>query len=196
MRTYLLIFVVSAGVTFLATPIVRRLSLRLGWIDRPSDRKVHPHPTPTAGGLAIYLGVCAGLLAGRWMPFLSELYETSSELDAAMIAATAAVALGVVDDTKGVSAPEKLAGQVLVAGLLVLFGVQLLYVFFPGPGVIALAPDVAVPITVLWVVALMNAVNLIDGLDGLAAGMVAIAAIAFFAYFWTPGGDRSRASPP
>lgn len=189
MRTYLLIFAVSAGVTFLGTPIVRRLSLRLGWIDRPSDRKVHPYPTPTAGGLAIYLGVCAGLLAGRWMPFLSELYETSSELDAALIAATAAVALGVVDDVRGVSAPEKLAGQVLVAGLLVLFGVQLLYVFFPGPGVIALPPDVAVPITVLWVVALMNAVNLIDGLDGLAAGMVAIAAIAFFAYFWTPGGE-------
>ncbi len=189
MSSYLYIFLASAGMTFLATPLVRRLSLRLGWIDRPSDRKVHPHPTPTAGGLAIYVGVCSGLLVGRWVPGLSALYETTSELDAALIAATAAVVLGVVDDTRGVSVPGKLAGQVLVAGLLVLFGVQLLYVYLPGPGVFALEPDVAVLLTVLWVVALMNAVNLIDGLDGLAAGMVAIAAMAFFAYFQTPGGD-------
>ena len=189
MRPYLLVFAASAGVTFLATPLVRRLSLRLGWIDHPSDRKVHPKPTPTVGGLAIYLGVAAGLLVGRAVPFVSGLYQTSSELDAAFVAATAVVVLGIVDDTRGVSAIGKLAGQVLVAGLLVLLGVQLLYFYFPGQGVLSLSPDLAVPLTVLWVVALMNAVNLIDGLDGLAAGMVAIAAVAFFAYFRTPGGE-------
>jgi UDP-GlcNAc:undecaprenyl-phosphate/decaprenyl-phosphate GlcNAc-1-phosphate transferase len=52
-RPYIFVFVVSAVVTFVTTPLVRRLSLRLGWIDQPSDRKVHPVPTPTAGGLAI-----------------------------------------------------------------------------------------------------------------------------------------------
>jgi UDP-GlcNAc:undecaprenyl-phosphate/decaprenyl-phosphate GlcNAc-1-phosphate transferase len=100
--------------------------------------------------------------------------------------------LGMVDDTRGVSAIGKLAGQVLAAGIVVLLGVQLLYFYFPGQGVISLSPDLAVPLTVLWIVALMNAVNLVDGLDGLAAGMVAIAAIAFFAYFRTPdGGDQA-----
>jgi UDP-GlcNAc:undecaprenyl-phosphate GlcNAc-1-phosphate transferase len=189
-RPYLLVFLVSAGVTFAVTPLVRRLSQRLGWIDRPSDRKVHPNPTPTAGGIAMYIGVGAGLLAARLIPFLSGLHETSSELDAAFVAATVVVVLGVVDDTRGVTALGKLAGQVLAAGLVVLLGVQLLYFYFPGQGVVSPPPDVAVPLTVLWIVALMNAVNLVDGLDGLAAGMVAIAAIAFFAYFRTPDGTE------
>ena len=195
MHPYLLVFAASAGVTFLATPVVRRLSNRLGWIDHPSDRKVHPTATPTAGGIAIYLGVVVGLLVGRVVPFLSDLYETSSELDAAIVASTAVVVLGIVDDARGVSAIGKLAGQVLVAGLVVLLGVQLLYFYFPGQGVLSLSTDLAVPLTVLWIVALMNAVNLVDGLDGLAAGMVAIAASAFFAYMVrTPGGGEAEAS--
>lgn len=195
MRPYLLVFATSAAVTFLATPMVRRLSDRLGWIDRPSDRKVHPKPTPTAGGIAMYLGVLVGLLVARVVPSLAGLHETSSELDAAIWASTVVVVLGIVDDTKGVSAIGKLAAQVLVAGLVVLMGVQLLYFYFPGQGVLSLSPDLAVPLTVLWIVALMNAVNLVDGLDGLAAGMVAIAAAAFFAYMVrTPGGGEIEAS--
>ncbi len=183
-------FAASAGVTFRATPLVRLLSLRLGWIDQPSDRKVHPKPTPTVGGLAIYVGVLAGLVATRFVPFLKNLYDTSSDLDAAAIAGTLIVVLGVVDDTKGVSALGKLTGQVLVAGVVVLLGVQLLYFYFPGQGVLSLSSDLAVPLTILWLVAMVNAVNLIDGLDGLAAGMVAIAAAAFFAYMVrSPGGD-------
>lgn len=74
MRPYLTVFATAFGVTFAATPLIRRLSLRLGWIDRPSDRKVHPAPTPTAGGLAMYLGVAAGLLVARFVPFLAGLY--------------------------------------------------------------------------------------------------------------------------
>ena len=144
----------------------------------------------------MYLGVAAGLLAARVIPFLSGLHQTSSELDAAFVAATIVVVLGLVDDTRGVSAIGKLAGQVLAAGVVVLLGVQLLYFYFPGQGVLSLSPDLAVPLTVLWIVALMNAVNLVDGLDGLAAGMVAIAAIAFFAYFRTPDGGDRPAWPP
>jgi len=187
---YLLVFGVSAGVTFAATPLVRRVSLALGWIDRPSDRKIHPRPTPTAGGIAIYLGMAAGLVATRFVPFLQDLYETSSDLDAAAIATTLILVLGVLDDTRGVSALGKLTGQVLVASVVVLLGVQLLYFYFPGSGVVSNSPDLAVPLTILWIVAMVNAVNLIDGLDGLAAGIVAIAAASFFAYMVrSPGGD-------
>ncbi len=189
-RSYLLVFVVSAGVTFAATPLVRRVSLLLGWIDHPSDRKIHPRPTPTAGGLAIYLGIAAGLVVTRFVPFLDDLYQTSSDLDAAAIAGTLIVTLGVIDDTKGVTALGKLTGQVLVAGVVVLLGVQLLYFYFPGQGVLSNPPDLAVPLTIVWVLAMVNAVNLIDGLDGLAAGIVAIAGAAFFAYMVrSPGGD-------
>ena len=191
MGSYLLVFAVTAIVTFAITPLVRSLSLRVGWIDRPSDRKVHPKPTPTAGGIAIWIGLFAGLIAARFVPFLRDLFDTGSDLDAVAIAGTAIVVLGVVDDTRGVSAIGKLAGQVLVAGMLVLLGVQFIWFYFPGQGVLSLSPDVAVPLTIIWVVVMVNAVNLIDGLDGLAAGIVAIAAIAFFAYIvWTPPPDR------
>ena len=186
MRHYLLVFLVTAGVTFVVTPLVRGLSLRLGWIDRPSDRKVHPKPTPTVGGAAIFLGVLAGLGLSRFLSFFDGLYATTSDLNAAVIAATMIFVVGVVDDTRGVSALGKLTAQIVVAGVLVLLGVQLLYFYFPGQGILWLSPDLAVPITVLWIVLTMNAVNLVDGLDGLAAGIVVIAAGAFFAYMVRP----------
>lgn len=182
MIPYLVVFGVSAGVTFAATPLVRRLSLRFGWIDHPSDRKVHPKPTPTLGGLAIFLGIVVALIVARVLPALAGLYETTSELDAAVLAMVVIVVVGVIDDVRGLSALGKLAGQVLAAGLLVLAGVQLLYFYFPGQGVLSLSPDLAVPLTVLWIAGMVNAVNLIDGLDGLAAGMVAIGAGSFFLY--------------
>jgi UDP-GlcNAc:undecaprenyl-phosphate GlcNAc-1-phosphate transferase len=193
--SYLVVFAASAGVTLLATPVVRWISLRLGWIDHPSDRKVHPHPTPTAGGLAIYFGVVAGLAVARFLPFLEGLFETSSDLDAAAIGGTLILVLGIVDDTKGVTALTKFTGQVLVASVLVLLGVQLVFFYFPGQGVLSVSPDMAVPLTILWVVLIVNAVNLIDGLDGLAAGMIAIAAMAFFAYMVRPDpGEGVQAS--
>jgi UDP-GlcNAc:undecaprenyl-phosphate GlcNAc-1-phosphate transferase len=191
MLPYLAAFVASAGVTFLVTPLVRRLSLRFGWIDHPSDRKVHPKPTPTAGGLALFAGVAAGLLLARGIPTFSDLFGTTSELQGALIAAVVIVLVGLLDDTRGLSPLGKLAGQVLAAGLLVLSGVQLLYFYIPTQGVLSLSPDLAVPLTVVWIAGMVNAVNLIDGLDGLAAGMVAIGAGAFFVYmaFGPSAGD-------
>jgi UDP-GlcNAc:undecaprenyl-phosphate GlcNAc-1-phosphate transferase len=194
---YLLVFGVAASVTFAATPGVRWFALRLGWIDRPSDRKVHPTPTPTAGGLAIFAGVAVALAVARAIPALRGIHETSSDQDAAMVAALVIVAVGLLDDVRGVSPLGKLAGQVLAAGVLVLLGVQLLYFYVPGAGTFVLTPDLAVELTVLWVLAMINSVNLIDGLDGLAAGMVAIAAGAFFVYMeQTPGigGQASTAA--
>jgi UDP-GlcNAc:undecaprenyl-phosphate/decaprenyl-phosphate GlcNAc-1-phosphate transferase len=194
---YLLVFGISAVVTFATTPVVRWVSLRLGWIDRPSDRKVHPKPTPTVGGLGILAGVAAAIAASRLVPGLRGIHEASSDQDAALAAALVVVAVGMLDDVKGLTPLGKLAGQVLAAGVLVLLGVQLLYFYFPGQGTLVLSPDMSVPITVLWIVGMINAVNLIDGLDGLAAGMVAIAAIAFFVYMeQTPGigGQASTAA--
>jgi UDP-GlcNAc:undecaprenyl-phosphate/decaprenyl-phosphate GlcNAc-1-phosphate transferase len=98
------------------------------------------------------------------------------------LAGTVILALGIYDDTRGLAAPAKIAGQVLAGGVLILSGVQLVYFWFPGLGVLSLSPDLAVPLTLLWVLAMVNAVNLIDGLDGLAGGVVAIAAGAFFVY--------------
>ena len=184
MIAYIWVFLACAGTTFIVTPIVRRLAIRYGAIDRPSDRKVHPKATPTMGGIAMFAGFLVGLGVSRVLPFFSEMNHNSAEPLAAFVTCTAMVGLGVIDDKRGVSALAKLTAQVFIGGLLVLLGVQVLYFWFgPGPGsIVSVGSDTAVPLTILWLALVVNAVNLVDGLDGLAAGMVAIAAAAFFVY--------------
>ncbi|MBA2752318.1 MAG: undecaprenyl/decaprenyl-phosphate alpha-N-acetylglucosaminyl 1-phosphate transferase, partial [Actinobacteria bacterium] len=98
------------------------------------------------------------------------------------LAALVIVAVGLLDDIREVSAPAKMAGQVLAGSVLALAGVTMFYFRVPFADFFVLSPDLGFLVTVLWVVALANAVNLIDGLDGLATGVVAIAAGAFFVY--------------
>lgn len=198
MVAYLIVFVACAATTFLATPVVRRVVVRFGAIDEPSDRKVHPVATPTMGGLAMYLGVVVGLAVSFMLPFFSAVHAASPEPFAVLVTCTLMVALGAVDDLRGVMALTKFTGQVFVAGILILMGVQLIYVWLPALGIVSLlGSDLGVLLTILWVVAFVNAVNLVDGLDGLAAGMVAIAAGAFFVYMVrSPSlfGDASEAA--
>lgn len=195
MLPYLGVLLATALTTFAATPVVRWLANRFGAIDRPSDRKVHPKPTPTLGGVAIWLGILAGLWAASAIPSFRGVFALSSEPLGVAIAGTVIVALGAFDDLRGIAAPAKVAGQVLAGGILILFGVQLVYFWFPGLGVLSLSPDLAVPLTLLWVLAMVNALNLIDGLDGLAAGVAAIAAGAFFVYAFQAA-DSSFAVTP
>ena len=198
MVAYLIVFVACAATTFLATPVVRRVVVRFGAIDEPSDRKVHPVATPTMGGLAMYLGVVVGLAVSFMLPFFSAVHAASPEPFAVLVTCTLMVALGAVDDLRGIMALTKFTGQVFVAGILILMGVQLIYVWLPALGIVSLlGSDLGVLLSILWVVAFVNAVNLVDGLDGLAAGMVAIAAGAFFVYMVrSPSlfGDASEAA--
>lgn len=181
-NAYLIVFLAAVATTFLATPLVRRFVVRIGAIDQPSDRKVHPAPTPTMGGLAMFAGFVVAFGCSRLLPFFSEMNAKSSEPFAALVTCTLMVGLGIVDDKRGTSALAKLTAQIFIGGVLVLLGVQVSYFYLPGAGIVNVSSDLAVPLTIVWVVAVCNAVNLIDGLDGLAAGMVGIAATAFFAY--------------
>jgi UDP-GlcNAc:undecaprenyl-phosphate GlcNAc-1-phosphate transferase len=178
---YLVVFGASTLTSFLATPLVRRLALRIGAIYQPNDRTVHAVPTPTIGGLALFAGLLAGLGVSRTLPFFDQMNAGSAEPLGALVACTAILGLGLVDDVRRISSLTKLTGQIFCAGLLVVAGVQLQYFVVPG-SIVVLGADLAVPLTVLWVVAIVNAVNLVDGLDGLAAGMVAIATGTFFVY--------------
>lgn len=182
MSPYLVVFLVSAGTVLVITPLVRRLAASFGAIDRPSDRKVHPKPTPTLGGLGLLAGVLVAMAVAYLIPEFRRLYRQSFELQGVALGALVITGVGLVDDIRALSAPAKAAGQVLAAGLLILTGVELLFFWFPSQGVISLGSDVAVPLTVVWVLIMVNATNLIDGLDGLAAGIVAIAAGAFFVW--------------
>ncbi len=187
---------VAAGVVASLTPLTRWLSFRVGAVDHPGPRRVHHRPTARLGGLAILLGVLAALAVASQLDSFSQVFSATSEPLAVGLAAVAVVAVGVIDDVFGLRAPAKLAGQVMAAGVLVLFGVVLRFVYIPGdPGtIVALTPELAGLVTIGAIVVMINAVNLTDGLDGLAAGMVAIAAAALL--WWTAVAETTRLDIP
>jgi len=183
-REYALVLSVVAGVTYLLTPIARRVATAVGALAKVRDRDVHTIPTPYGGGIAMYLGVAAGLLVASRLPALQTVFQETRQAQAVLLAGGLICVVGAIDDRWGLDALTKLAGQTLAAGVMVLQGVQLLYL--PDPrqshNFFSLSPDIGVPLTVLLVVLTINAINFVDGLDGLAAGVVGIAALAFFVY--------------
>jgi len=181
MWRYGVVFVVAAAVTFALTPAVWRLSTRWGAVVKPDERRVHEHPTPTLGGIAMLIALLAAMGVARILPGFGPVFESSEPFGLAF-AAIVILAIGMLDDLREVSAPAKVAGQVFAASILGLAGVVMFYFRVPFADFYVLSPDLGFMVTVIWVVAMANAVNLIDGLDGLAAGVVAIAAGAFFVY--------------
>jgi UDP-GlcNAc:undecaprenyl-phosphate/decaprenyl-phosphate GlcNAc-1-phosphate transferase len=188
MREYVVVLLTAGLVTYLATPVVRLAAVRLRMMAAPRERDVHVIPTPRGGGVAMYLGVAAAVLVATRLPALQRTFD-DSQTAAVLVAGGLICALGVLDDKFGLDALTKLTGQIAAAGVMVLLGVQLLYVFLPVAdiGTLSLGPDIGVPLTLLLTVLTVNALNFIDGLDGLAAGVSAIAALAFFAYSYNLG---------
>jgi len=159
-------------VTFLGTPLIKRLALRIKAVDKPDPRKIHNRTMPRLGGLAICLGLWAAMLLTQ---------DLSREIIGILLGGLVIVALGIVDDIKGVSPRFKLAGQVLAAVVAMAFGVRVEFLTNPIEGVISLEVlgfgFLSYLLTVFWIIGVTNAINLIDGLDGLAAGVSAIAAV-------------------
>jgi len=182
---YFLTLLMTAAVTYLLTPLVRRLAIRVGAVPAARDRDVHAEPIPRMGGLAMYLGVAAGLLAATELVPFGGVSGMPGLVNGFLLAGGLIVVIGVIDDRWGVNAIGKLAGQVAAAGVLVANGVQLTSFPLPKNNVFGLTPHEGVALTILLVVATINAVNFIDGLDGLATGIVFIAAISFFIYYYS-----------
>lgn len=192
MGMYFIAFAVALVGALLLTPPVRRIALRLNAVDVPEDRKVHENPTPSLGGIAIYISIMAGI--GVYLLFGD--LDMSTDLLGIIIGATIIVIFGALDDVHTHSPLLKLSGQILAAGSLVIMGVQIQNIKIPGLPIIALSPELSVVISVIWVVAFINIINLIDGLDGLAAGITCIAAAAMFYYATQTGagGDFANAA--
>jgi UDP-GlcNAc:undecaprenyl-phosphate/decaprenyl-phosphate GlcNAc-1-phosphate transferase len=182
MAEYLIVLVVAALVTWLLTPAVRRVAIRLGAVVSPDARRVHERPTPTLGGAAMYGGFLAAMAVASVLPQFRSVFRGTSEPLGLLIGATTMFAVGALDDLRDVSPPAKLAGQVFSGSLLSILGITLLFFRIPFAGFVVLSPDLSPLLTVIWVALMVNAVNLIDGLDGLAAGVVGIAGLAFFLY--------------
>ena len=175
-----LTFAAALLVGLVVTPIVRGYAHHLGLLDQPGERKVHEQPIPRLGGvaMAIAFGIAIGLatLASSDLGAVGSLRPNRAPAILAGVALLLVV--GIVDDTRGMRALVKLSLQVAAALVAWALGLSLDQLHLPW-GTVELGP-LALPITVAWIVSVINAVNLIDGLDGLASG-VALTVLGAFA---------------
>lgn len=181
-KTHIVAFLTALLVAAIATPLIRRIAHRYGLYDAPSQlRKVHRRPTPRLGGVAIALGFFAPLTALLlYDNDISVAYRANPQhLAGLYLGGLLVLALGVVDDIRGVSAWSKLAAQVVVATVMYQFGFVIERLAIPFWGVLDLG-FLSFPVTLLWFVGVMNVVNLIDGLDGLAGGVSFFAVAVMF----------------
>ena len=169
-------FFVAFGTTGLLTPIVRRLAIERDWVDHPDgQRKLHAAIVPAVGGIAIAIGFAVGL---AYLHAVRDLlnFDIQFPPTALWAGAIVIVASGFYDDTRGLGFKGKFLVQVIVAYALLHAGYRIDVAGMPfvgdDPYTHAL---VSMPLTLLWIVGVINAVNLLDGLDGLAAGVSLIA---------------------
>nr|WP_203599651.1 MraY family glycosyltransferase [Streptomyces sp. SID10853] len=181
-REYLLTLCVTAAVTYLLTGPVRKFAIMAGAMPEIRARDVHREPTPRLGGIAMFGGLCAGLLVAAHLQNLGSVFTLSNEPRALLSGAGLIWIIGVLDDKFEIDALIKLGGQMIAAGVMVMQGLTILWLPIPGVGTVSLTQWQGTLLTVALVVITINAVNFVDGLDGLAAGMVCIAAAAFFMY--------------
>ena len=178
MREYLLTILLSAAICYLVTPFVKRAAEQYGAVAEIRDRDIHSKPTPRWGGVAMWVAISFTFVLVNNLPLVGRSF--GREAQGIFLAATFITLLGLLDDRFQLDAVTKLAGQALAAGILLLYGIQVLWL--PINGLVFLPASIGQLVTVLLVLVVINAVNFIDGLDGLASGVVAIAGFAFFAF--------------
>ena len=198
MRTYLLVMLIAASVTYLMVPVVRRIALATGAITQVRDRDVHTVPIPRLGGVAMLIGLAVSFAVASRIPYLQQEFAAGSAAWGILIGASLMCFIGVIDDVWELDWYAKLAGEILAAGAMAWQGVQ--FVSVPIWGLTVGPTRLTLFLTIIVVVIVANAINFIDGLDGLAAGVVGIAATGFFVYTYmltreaSPGDYSSVAS--
>lgn len=180
MLKYSILFLASLTISLLLTPVARAVSKRLGAVDLPGERKIHRKAVPRMGGLAIFVAFyCVLFVSTRFeiIWFSSRLLE-SLNFEWLFIASCLMLLLGAVDDFRRIPPGIKFLFQVLIALIVALKCVKIDMISLPL-GTFELGIW-AIPLTVLWIVTITNAINIIDGLDGLAAGVSFIISLAIF----------------
>lgn len=167
--TALAALLVAAIVSLIATPVVKSLAFRVGAVDVPKDnRRMHKHPIPRMGGLAIFFGFILSVLI--FLPL-------NDQLRGMLLGSVIIVILGIFDDIYALPAKPKFLVQILAALMAVMMGNRVY--FLSNINIFSSEPYwelgwLSIPFSVLWIVGITNAVNLIDGLDGLACGVSTI----------------------
>ncbi len=177
----IMVALIVSGLVCIATvPWVKKLAISCGALDKPDARKVHKAPIPLWGGLAVFLGFVVGLTLALYV-WPENVLPTPLQfkLVGVVLSGFLILLVGMWDDRYGMKAMVKLFLQIVVACLLIYFGVRIDYFNIPGMGMIYLPGMIGNLFTVFWIVGIMNAVNLLDGLDGLVAGVSGISATLF-----------------
>jgi len=162
--------------TLLITPFVKKLACKCNIVDSPNERKIHKHPTPRLGGLAIFLSITIVsvlyfFLAADYIP---DNHSSTQVFISIFIGAALMLMLGLYDDTKRMRASTKLIMQINIAALVFILGFRIEFIRL-FDGIYFNLGVFSFPFTVLWIVGITNAVNLIDGMDGLASGLSLVA---------------------
>lgn len=171
-------FIAAFALAVLLTPLVKKFAFRVGAVDVPNARKVHTRIMPRLGGLAIYASFTFVILL--FLLLVPDQYLLASNrnlIGALLTGGTIIVLIGALDDRFDLSAKLKLLIQIGAACVVVFgFDIHLNIVNIPfGSAMQPVAEWIGIPLTIIWIVGVTNAINLIDGLDGLAAGVSAIA---------------------
>ncbi len=194
MREYLLTAALAATFCFMLTPLVRKLAMASGAYMDLRSRDLHTYTTPRWGGLAMWGSMSITFVIVDHLRLVGTAF--GRELTGIFLAGTFIMLLGALDDRFDLDSLTKFAGQALAAGILLLHGVQILWL--PINGILTLPSNIGAVLTVVFVMLVINAVNFVDGLDGLASGIVAVCAMAFFAfsYILAVNNGFSRAGAP
>jgi UDP-GlcNAc:undecaprenyl-phosphate GlcNAc-1-phosphate transferase len=187
MTTVIAIFLLALVLALTITPLVRRIARKHELLDQPSERKVHKHPIPRVGGIAIYLAF--------FLPFASTfIYSTGMfgllvldrQMIALIIGASLVFGVGLWDDVRGLKPTIKLMFQGLSALIAYEGGIRIALIALPGTEAWTLG-WLSLPVTLLWFLLVINAINLVDGLDGLAAGVSFFASMVLLVLCATSG---------
>ena len=185
MMAYLLPAGSALLVTLIVVPPTIRLARSFGLLDAPdAARRLHHLAVPRLGGLAVWAGAFVGMLAAVIFPAalgldaFPTLSVAEQRLAVGLLAGVALmIAVGFVDDVRGLRPAHKFAAQVVAAIIVTAAGFRIESIALPGTGSLGLG-WLAVPATMLWVVGVTNAFNLIDGLDGLAGGVALVGLVS------------------
>ena len=189
MTLALLMFAGGALLTLLTTPLVIRLACRCGAMDMPGERKLHDHPVPRLGGVALFGSfAAASILALLLSPAIRASFMGSRDFWLSLAAGgTVVFLLGLYDDLRSASVWTKFVVQAGAAAIIMgPGGVRITAFANPFDGSVQLG-WLWIPLTGLWIVGVTNALNLIDGLDGLAGGVAFISVATLFAIAFIHG---------
>lgn len=166
------IYIVTCIAAIISTPIVSKIAIKIGAVDKPNHRKVHSKVMPSLGGLSIFVAFCIGHLL---------FYYPHKQFNALFIGGVIIIITGILDDIFDLSPKIKIIAQIIASSVVIFYGnLYLSSVNLPFVDTIVDLSYLGYALTFLWIIGITNAINLIDGLDGLASGVATITFITMY----------------